>query len=63
MRAGGNTAYEAMLPAGGEYIARVCLMRAAARRHERSDYSLQVGLAGKPLKPIPASGDALIPGG
>jgi hypothetical protein len=62
MRAGENAAYKAMLPAAGDYIVRVYLMRAAGRRNERSDYSLQVGLAGKPLKPIPASRDALIPG-
>lgn len=60
MRAGESTAYKTMLPADGEYIVRVYLMRAAARRDERSDYSLQLGLAGAPLKPIPASRDALI---
>lgn len=50
------------LPADGEYTVRVYLMRAAARRNETSRYALSVSLAGKPLAPIPASKDAVLPG-
>ena len=37
-------------------------MRSAARRSEVSDYALTISVTGKPLAPIPASEDALLPG-
>jgi hypothetical protein len=54
--------YTGMLPADGDYIVRVYLMRPAARRGENSNYTLTVGASGKALAPITASKDALIPG-
>jgi Bacterial SH3 domain len=41
----GNVA-DVALPATGDYVIRVYLMRSAARRDEVSDYSLGIGLAG-----------------
>ena len=54
--------YTGMLPADGDYIVRVYLMRPAARRGESSDYTLTIGVTGKPLAPLPAAKDALVPG-
>jgi len=54
--------YTGVLPADGDYIVRVYLMRPAARRGEISDYTLTVGARGKALAPIAASKDALVPG-
>jgi hypothetical protein len=54
--------YTGMLPADGDYKVRVYLMRNAARRNEISNYELTVAVTGKPLAPIPASQDAVIPG-
>lgn len=54
--------YSGVLPADGDYIVRVYLMRPAARRGESSNYTLTVGASGKALAPITASKDALIPG-
>ena len=54
--------YTGVLPADGDYIVRVYLMRPAARRGEISSYTLTVGASGKALAPITASKDALIPG-
>jgi len=54
--------FSGMLPADGDYVVRVYLMRPAARRGEASDYTLTIGVGGKPLAPIAASEDALIPG-
>ena len=51
-----------MIPADGDYLVRVYLMRAAARRAESSRFSLQVSLSGTPLVPRAASADALVPG-
>ena len=48
--------------AEGGYTVRVYLMRAAARRNEASDYTLTVGVTGKPLAALPASQDAVLPG-
>lgn len=50
------------LPADGDYVIRVYLMRAAARRDEGAQYALTVSLDGKALRPLPASRDALVPG-
>lgn len=49
-----------LLPDDGDYIVRVYLMRAAARRKENSDYKLHIALSGEPLQPLPGSSDALI---
>jgi hypothetical protein len=57
----GNS-FTGVLPADGDYAVRVYLMRSAARRNESSDYTLTVGVTGKPLAPLPASRDALVPG-
>jgi len=54
--------YSGVLPADGEYTVRVYLMRPAARRGETSTYTLTIGVTGKPLAPISASKDALVPG-
>jgi hypothetical protein len=54
--------YSGVLPADGDYIVRVYLMRPAARRGESSNYTLTVGASGKALAPIAASKDAVIPG-
>ena len=57
-----GTEFSGLLPVEGDYVVRVYLMRAAARRNESSRYSLSVALAGKSLAPLPASKDALVPG-
>ncbi|XEI31227.1 hypothetical protein NMD14_10380 [Aeromonas veronii] len=53
------------LPADGEYKVRVYLMRSAARRNETANYTLTVGITGKPkavaLGQAPAS-DAMVKG-
>jgi hypothetical protein len=54
--------YSGVLPADGDYVVRVYLMRPAARRGESSNYTVTVGVSGKALAPIAASGDALVPG-
>ena len=54
--------YSGVLPDDGDYVLRVYLMRAAARRGESSKYSLDIGVSGQPLAPTPASQDALLPG-
>jgi hypothetical protein len=54
--------YSGLLPADGDYTIRVYLMRPAARRGETSSYTLTVGVTGKPLAPVAASIDALLPG-
>lgn len=57
---GGN--FKGVLPADGDYTLRVYLMRAAARRHESSRYTLTLALAGQPLAAVPVTHDALVPG-
>jgi len=54
--------FEGLLPDDGVYSIRVYLMRSAARRNERADFSLTIGVTGKPLAPVSARVDALIPG-
>jgi hypothetical protein len=54
--------YKGVLPTDGDYAVRVYLMRPAARRNESSNYTLTVGVTGKPLAAVPAAKDALIPG-
>ena len=58
--AGGD--YSGVLPADGDYVVRVYLMRPAARRGESSNYTLTVGVTGKALAPVAASKDAVLPG-
>lgn len=58
---GGNR-FEGLLPIEGVYTLRVYLMRSAARRNESSDYTLDVAVTGKALKPLPGSVDAKHPG-
>jgi hypothetical protein len=57
----GNT-FERVAPMDGVYVVSVYLMRAAARRNAASNYSLQIGVTGKALPPVPAKQDALIAG-
>lgn len=52
----------AVLPTDGTYVVRVYLMRNAARRNETANYTLTVGVNGKPLAPLPGSQDAKIAG-
>ena len=54
--------FTGVLPADGDYVIRVYLMRAAARRNESSDYTLTIGVTGSTLAPLPASKDAVLPG-
>lgn len=54
--------FEGLLPTDGTYTVRVYLMRPAARRGESSRYGLDFRVTGKPLAPVAASSDALIPG-
>lgn len=58
----GGDVYQGLLPADGDYVLRVYLMRAAGRRGEASTFTLSVGVTGKPLVPTPAARDALVPG-
>lgn len=56
------------LPADGDYTIRVYLMRSAARRHERADYTLTVGITGSaaaaaaPALGAAPAGDARVKG-
>jgi hypothetical protein len=54
--------YSGLLPADGDYIVRVYLMRPAARRGESGNYTLTIGVTGEALKPTATSKDALVPG-
>lgn len=58
----GANRFTGLLPTDGVYTLRVYLVRSAARRGERSDFVLSVEVFGKPLLPLPASQDAVIPG-
>jgi len=49
------------LPADGEYTVRVYLMRNAARRNEKANYTLNVGITGAAASMAP-SNDAKVPG-
>jgi hypothetical protein len=59
---GGERQFDGKLPADGVYTIRVYLIRAAARRNERSSFTLSAALSGKALPPVLAKVDALIPG-
>ncbi len=53
------------LPADGEYKIRVYLMRSAARRNEKANYTLNVGITGQAAAPAlgaAPSSDAKVPG-
>lgn len=54
--------FQRVAPMDGDYVVRVYLMRAAARRNESSRYSLDMAVTGKALLPTPAAKDALVPG-
>lgn len=54
--------FKRILPNDGEYMVRVYLMRAAARRNETSNYTLNLALEGKALPALSAAKDALIRG-
>lgn len=54
--------YTGTLPDDGDYAIRVYLMRNAARRNETSDFKLTIAVSGAPLRPLPASADAVKPG-
>lgn len=58
----GERSFKAVLPTDGDYVIRVYLNRAAARRTESSQYTLTVGVTGKPLPPLPAARDAKVAG-
>lgn len=54
--------FEGLLPDDGVYKLRVYLMRSAARRNETANYTLELAITGQPLKPLPPSVDAKVPG-
>jgi hypothetical protein len=58
----GTPSYTGTLADDGTYSIRVYLMRAAARRKEKSSYALTVSITGKPLPALPAAADALVKG-
>jgi hypothetical protein len=53
----GNT-WTGTLPGDGTYTIRVYLMRSAARRNEKSNYTLDLAVTGSPV----SGGDAKVPG-
>ena len=54
--------FKRILPTDGEFVVRVYLMRAAARRNETSNYTLNIALDGKALPPNSSAKDAVIRG-
>lgn len=54
--------FKRILPTDGEFVVRVYLMRAAARRNESSRYTLNIALDGKALPPTSSAKDAVIRG-
>ena len=57
-----DNSFDAVLPIEGVYTLRVYLMRAAARRNETSNYTLDISVTGSPLEPLPGKADAQLPG-
>lgn len=57
----GNT-FKGILPTDGDYTVRVYLLGNAAHQNESSNYSLTLGVTGKPLAAVSASIDAVLPG-
>lgn len=51
-----------VLPTDGTYVVTVYLMRNAARRGESSRYTIDFGVTGAPLAPLPGARDAKIKG-
>jgi hypothetical protein len=51
-----NNQFKGTLPASGDYLIRVALIRSAARRNEVANYKLQINIAGN------TSSDAKVPG-
>jgi hypothetical protein len=51
-----------VLPTDGAYVVTVYLMRNAARRNESSRYTIDLGVTGAPLAPLPGARDAKIKG-
>jgi hypothetical protein len=47
--------FEGLLPVTGDYTVRVYLMRNAARRGEKSDYTVTFSITGKGTAPTPGS--------
>ena len=56
-----GNAWTGTLPADGEYTVRVYLMRSAARRNEKANYTLTVGITGGSASSAPSS-DAKVAG-
>jgi len=54
--------FDGLLPDEGLYTVRVFLYRAAARRHEVSDFTLSVSVTGRALGSVSAKIDAVLPG-
>lgn len=54
--------FKRILPTDGDFVVRVYLMRAAARRNESSSYTLNITLDGKALPPTSSAKDAVIRG-
>lgn len=50
------------LPADGDVVIQVYLMRNAARRGESASFTLDVAVTGQPLPPLPGTQDALVAG-
>jgi hypothetical protein len=59
---GGADDFKVVLPDDGDYVIRLYLNRAAARRQESSRYVLTIGVEGPALQAVAASKDALVPG-
>jgi hypothetical protein len=57
----GNT-FEGILPTDGDYTVRVYLLGNAVHQNESSNYSLTLGVTGKPLVAVSDSIDAVLPG-
>lgn len=55
----GNS-FSKILPSDGSYSIRVYLMRSAARRNQGSNFNLDIGLTGNPLKPLSGAQDAKV---
>jgi hypothetical protein len=51
-----------VLPTDGDYVLQVYLVRAAGRRGEQAGYTLDVGVTGQALRPLPGTQDAKLPG-
>lgn len=57
-----GTGASVMLPADGRYVVQVYLMRNAARRNESAEFTLDLGVSGQALAPLPAQKDSLVAG-